>query len=317
MRAFERLAVEAHWHGEARAQGGDARGQVGQVDPVQFDLRTLGRRFGRLGDVDRRSGQRGGGVEVRALAARLHDAARRGVEAPREPDAERVLGFAGGFIPARLVEGQQLLEIVDAAAVVADLQGQHPGTQAQLDVDPGREGMLGHIGERLLSRPVGHQRHTGRQGQVLVTDAQSGLDAGAALEACRHPLQRGHQTLLEDGRAQVVHDALAGVDRRADRLQRRTDAPPHLGLGGMAVDPGQVELDRGQRAADIVMNLARDRRALQLDAGLQVAGELVQALLGLDQLQIRRTPGALVFDRTDRVQQRRRQAVEIVLQQIV
>jgi len=69
MRAFERLAVEVNRHGEARAQRGDARGQVGQVDAAQLDLRTLGRRFVRLDDVDRCSGQGRGGVEVRAQAA--------------------------------------------------------------------------------------------------------------------------------------------------------------------------------------------------------------------------------------------------------
>ena len=54
----------------------------------------------------------------------------------------------------------------------------------------------------------------------------------------------------------------------------------------MARDPGEVELERGERAADVVVDLARDRRALVLDARLQVLGELVQALLRGDQVAI-------------------------------
>ena len=59
-----------------------------------------------------------------------------------------------------------------------------------------------------------------------------------------------------------------------------------LGRVGVARDPGEVELQRRQRAADVVVDLARDRRALVLDAGLQVLRELVQALLRLDQLAV-------------------------------
>ena len=47
---------------------------------------------------------------------------------------------------------------------------------------------------------------------------------------------------------------------------------------GVAADPGEVELQRRQRAADVVVDLARDRRALHLDAGLQVLRQLGQPL---------------------------------------
>ena len=59
-----------------------------------------------------------------------------------------------------------------------------------------------------------------------------------------------------------------------------------LRRGRVAGDPGEVELQRGQRAADVVVDLARDRRALVLDAGLQVLRQLVQALLRRDQLAV-------------------------------
>ena len=91
----------------------------------------------------------------------------------------------------------------------------------------------------------------------------------------------------------------------------------HLRRARMAGDPGEVELQRGERAADVVVDLARDRRALVLDAGLQVLGELVQALLRGDQVAVGLDAGAPRLGRVDRVQQRRHQTREVVLLQVV
>ena len=60
----------------------------------------------------------------------------------------------------------------------------------------------------------------------------------------------------------------------------------------MAIDPGQVELDGRQRAADVVVDLTGHAGTRQLDLGLQVAGQLVQTLLGAQQLGVR-APRAL------------------------
>lgn len=58
-----------------------------------------------------------------------------------------------------------------------------------------------------------------------------------------------------------------------------------LALGAVADQPGQIELDGSERAADTIVNRPRDIGTLLLDAGVQVFGQLGQALFGLGQLQ--------------------------------
>ena len=91
----------------------------------------------------------------------------------------------------------------------------------------------------------------------------------------------------------------------------------HLRRARVAGDPGEVELQRGERAADVVVDLARDRRALVLDAGLQVLRQLVQALLRGDQVAVGLDAGAPRLGRLDGVQQRRHQPRQVVLLQVV
>jgi hypothetical protein len=175
------LAVEAHWHGEAGAQRGDARGQLGQVDAVELDLGPCRRRFGQVDDIDRRSGQRRGGVEVGAQATRSHDAARRGIQALREADAERVLRVARGFIPARLVEGQQLLEVVDAAAVVS--HGQRAGLGVVVD-DDGRGACAPCVLEQFR-----HEGESVGEGEALIAQRAFLVDADLNLHG-ESPVRR-------------------------------------------------------------------------------------------------------------------------------
>jgi hypothetical protein len=107
-----------------------------------------------------------------------------------------------------------------------------------------------------------------------VVGAKLAHDAGALFKAAGHPLQRRHQPLFEDRRAQVLHDALAGLDGAGHRLQRRQRPLLDLGCGGMPADPVELELQRRERAPDIVMDLACDGSPLGLDAGLQVLRQL-------------------------------------------
>ena len=82
----------------------------------------------------------------------------------------------------------------------------------------------------------------------------------------------------------------------------------------MPGDPGQVELDRGQRSADVVVHLARDRGALLLDAGLQVFGQFGQAALGLGQLGVGAGLGQARFVHFDGALDHMRQLGHVVLQ---
>ena len=177
--------------------------------------------------------------------------------------------------------------------------------------------MLADVGQRLLRGAVGDERHAARQLHLLVAGAKEAGDAGALLEAAGHPLQRGDEALLEDGRAQVVHHALARLDGVAHRLERRLRAQRDAVRIGVAHDPGEVVLQRGERAADVVVHLARDRRALGLDAGLQVLRELREAPLRFGQRLVGGEPRALGLAGLDRVQHRRHEPREVALQQVV
>jgi hypothetical protein len=100
-------------------------------------------------------------------------------------------------------------------------------------------------------------------------------------------------------------------------LDRRLHARDDLRRARVARDPGQVELERRERAADVVVDLARDRRALVLDAGLQMLGKLVQALLRRHQVTVGLDAGALGLGGIDRVQQRRHEPGEVALLEVV
>ena len=181
--------------------------------------------------------------------------------------------------------------------------------------------MLADVGERFLRRSVGHQRHAhGQRLQGLHRrrrQLQPAGDAGAALETLGEPLQRGHQPLLQDGRAQVLHDALAGLDGVRERLQRRDGAARHGLVAGMAADPVELELQRRERAADLIVDLAGDSVALGLHAGLQVLRQLRKPPARFGQLAVGRLAGAVRGRGGQRVLGGHRQAREVALEQVV
>jgi hypothetical protein len=102
-------------------------------------------------------------------------------------------------------------------------------------------------------------------------------DAHPLLEAARLPFERGDDALVEDARTQVVHDPRArqdrGVDQLADARERRGEAPRRL---ERVAQERELELDGGERAADVVVDLARDRLALLLAHARLVRRERAQ-----------------------------------------
>ncbi|MPM91605.1 hypothetical protein SDC9_138736 [bioreactor metagenome] len=140
------------------------------------------------------------------------------------------------------------------------------------------------IGQGFLCRTVDHHLLRGGYFHMLTAGVQLGGYAGAALEVLGQPLHGRHQPLVQHGWAQVLHDALAGSQCVFQHLQCRPGMLARLAFGAVADQPGQVKLDGRERAADVVVNLARDTGALLLDAGVQMFGQLGQALFGLGQL---------------------------------
>ena len=85
----------------------------------------------------------------------------------------------------------------------------------------------------------------------------------------------------------------------------------------MSGDPRQIELQRRERTAHVVMYFARDGRTFHLDAGLQVLRQFMQPLLRFAQLLIGAQPRTPRFAGLHGVQQRRHQARQVVLEQVV
>ena len=200
--------------------------------------------------------ERGAGLVVGRLARQRHrQDQRRAARAARQidPAADRARALVQAADAERACLGEVVLR--QAAAVVGDLERQRARRHRQVERDVRRVRVLGDVGQRLLRGAVRDQRDAGRQRDRLAVAREAAGDAGAALEAARHPLQRRDQPLLEDRRAQVVHHALARLDRQRQRLERRGDALAHLGLVGMARDPGEVEVQRRQRPADVVVQV--------------------------------------------------------------
>ena len=102
------------------------------------------------------------------------------------------------------------------------------------------------------------------------------------------PLDRGAQAeRVEDAGAQLGRDP-------AHRWMISSVAARHLGelrastpsrcSSDAARDPGDVQLERGQRLAELVVDLARDVRALVLARGLDALGQRAQLIVELPAL---------------------------------
>ncbi len=116
---------------------------------------------------------------------------------------------------------------------------------------------------------------------------------------------------------QVVHDALAGLDGVRHHFHRGLGALLHQRVAGVAGDPGEIELQCGERSADIIMDLARDRGALVVHAGLQMLRQFGQPLARLRQLLVGHLARETRLVRVDRVFDGGRQAGEVGLEQVV
>jgi hypothetical protein len=240
-------------------------------------------------------------------------AARRGTHV--QPAAH----LGGALAQAQQAEGLGLAQrlALQAAAVVVHFQREHALEVAELDVHRRGLGVLGDVGERLLGRAVGHQLHVARHVDGRRGAPHHHAQRGAVLETGRQPLHRGHQALVQDGRAQVAHDALAGLQRVLQHVHGAAQVLVHMRALAVAAHPGQVQLDGGERAADVVVDLAGDVGALLLDAGLQVFGQLGQALARFGQFGVGAGLGPAALAHLQCALDHVREPVHAVLEQVV
>ena len=107
-------------------------------------------------------------------------------------------------------------------------------------------------------------------------------DAGALLEFLRLPADRGDQAhVVEHLRAQAGGDLAHRLHRRVDQLAHRVGLLEERLLAQALGEPGHLHLQAGQHLAELVVDFARDVRALFLAHRDQVRGEAAQLVLRL------------------------------------
>lgn len=165
--------------------------------------------------------------------------------------------------------------------------------------------MADDVGERLLQQPEAHDRAA----LLGLEFAQSAIELerqpGARAFALGVPAQRGLQPhVVELRRAQVERQAahlrerlLGGVDGRGQARYRRAGVQ----MRGHRL---QVELDRGQRLADLVVQLVGHRAALGLLGVEHAQRHLAQARVGGAQGLGRGALRGDVVHRTDQARRR-------------
>ena len=209
--------------------------------------------------------------------------------------------------------------LAEAAAVVADLERQRAGGDREVDrprASPAHAWRCWSAPPARCGRPPAARRPAGR------SDSRSLLNWQAMpvrrSKRLAHPLQRRHQALLEDRRAQVVHDALAGARSRAppSRAPRpRAGALPAIrewraiqarsNFSAVSEPPTSSWISRAIAARSLSMLVCRccassRRRCLLSPSSRSASRRRAPRLVGLH-----------------RVQQRGHQARHVVLQQVV
>src|SRR5204863_8532286 len=161
----------------------------------------------------------------------------------------------------------------------------------------GRFGVAGYIGERLLEDPERVARVLVGQPRELLGEVELDGDAGAARRVLDQVLDRGLEAeLVEHAGAQLARDAAHDLHRFVDASRDRqidgAELPGRAGaLWGLLPEPRQVEFQRGERLAELVVNLARDAGPLFLADRLQPRRQRPQLLARL--LQLLRGTGAV------------------------
>ncbi len=257
----------------------------------------------------------------RAVAERNRQDQRRAAAAAAQVDP--AADGAGALVQAADAERALLAEVAAGcrprplSLISSDST---PPAMRQVDLDPRRLRMLADVGQRLLRGAVGDQRHAGRQRRQRSSACAAGT---------RTPVRRSKRAAIHCSAATSPCSRIAGrrlcmmrwldssaraSPSRAPTRHARASRPSSAwriiqarsNLTAVSEPPTSSWISRAIAAA------------LELDAGLQVLGELVQALLRGDRARrSARSRARRICAGVDRVQQRRRQPRQVVLQQVV
>src|SRR5690242_9541138 len=163
--------------------------------------------------------------------------------------------------------GVARLLAADPASVVADADHEPATRLLEPDLHARRTRVAGDVRERLLDDAEHGDRAIGVERGVVAADAQPAADSRPRLELARLPLERrGEADVVEERRPEVPRDRLYAVD---GAVHQRCHALHLLDLRGSgrlepAAEPVEVDPERGERLAELVVDLARDPATLVL-----------------------------------------------------
>src|SRR5919197_1216723 len=172
--------------------------------------------------------------------------------------------------------------------VVPDLQHDVFSGPGQHDSDGLRMGVARNVGQGFLTDAEQRSPHVRPDLEAPTGRRDRAADAGALLELFRVPLHGGDEAQVVQDRGpeltgdpahvvdRLVHDGAQGGDLR--RLASRDVAEP---LG----EASELELQAGQRLAELVVDLPRDAGPLLLPDGLQVRRERLEVVVGVLELR--------------------------------
>jgi hypothetical protein len=180
-----------------------------------------------------------------------------------QPAAEEMDPFPHADEPERVVAGHFVAP--DATPVVAHLDEKPAAVVPEGDGDPGRACVADDVREGLLHEPKDGDRPVGVERDLVVFDRQPARDPGALLELPDLPLEGGDQPEVVDERgSEVACDRLHALERRVDDAAHALHLFRHR--RGPAVEmlpqPREVELQRGERLTELVVDLARNPASL-------------------------------------------------------
>src|SRR5881628_1290821 len=158
----------------------------------------------------------------------------------------------------------------EAATVVLDGQAHAAVLDPDPHIDPARRGVAGHVGERLLHHAEERHLELRPEGCERLVDLERGVDAGAAAEVLDQTAQRRHQAQVERRGPQQI----AQVANLGERL------PHHLARLAASLEV-ELDLDRGQHLAGLVVELAGDAPPLVLLGAQELVGELLELEVAL------------------------------------
>ena len=156
---------------------------------------------------------------------------------------------------------------VEARAVVLDHGDDGAVLALQEDADALGAGVLDDVRQRLLDDAVERRLDLGRQ--PLVAELRLEVDLRGRVcsrNVSAEPLDGRHEPeVVERRRAQLDREPADVLQRRDDELAHRRRAPSRASVGlGRLLERLQPEQDRRQRLARLVVELAREPRALEL-----------------------------------------------------